>query len=80
MSEIQRAHLCLTCRYALWERSESGRLTGTGFCAAPDPALPALPAVKWWNSNAPCGIRGGPIYRSTKFPVVACDFHEQGGR
>lgn len=71
-------HLCLTCRHAKWER-RSKRLTGRGFCESPDPELPKLPAVKWWNISQPGKVRGGDIYRATKFPVMKCDFHQEDG-
>lgn len=71
-------HLCLSCRYAEWRRHESGRLTGVGFCKAPAPKLPALPATKWWASATLIGeIRGGDIYRKSNFPIANCHFHEK---
>lgn len=70
------AHLCLACRHAKWERKK-GQLTGIGFCEAPDPELPKLPAVKWWNVSRLGGIRGGDIYRDTKHPVMRCAFYEK---
>lgn len=69
-------HLCLTCRHANWKR-KSKRLTGVGFCDAPDPALPALPAVKWWSAPAQWGILGGDIYRRVDHPVERCSFYAQ---
>lgn len=73
-----KTNLCLSCRYAKWER-RNGRLTGKGFCESPDPDLPALAAVKWWNISMPGKIRGGDINRATKFPVRKCDFYQEGG-
>lgn len=78
MSKRGKAHLCLTCRHASWKRCAGGPLSSDGYCDAPDPALPALPAVKCWNTGAPCGIRGGDIYRKPEFPVEACDFYQRG--
>jgi len=73
-------HLCLSCRYAEWRRHESGRLTGVGFCEAPAPKLPALPASKWWRHSGIVGVRGGDIYRKSNFPIANCHFYEKGTR
>lgn len=71
------AHLCLSCRYAAWQRRENGRLTGTGFCEAPDPKLPELPAAKWWHASGAIAVRGGNIYRKNRFEIKHCPFYER---
>ena len=70
-------HLCLSCRHAAWRRTESGRLTGVGFCEVPDPELPKLPAAKWWHAMGIIRVRGGDIYRKHKFEIADCPFHER---
>lgn len=71
------AHLCLSCRHAMWQR-KNGRLTGVGFCEAPDPELPPLPATKWWAFATHIGeIRGGYLDRRTKNPVEQCHFYDK---
>lgn len=79
MSKRGKAHLCLTCEHANWRR-KAGQLMEVGFCEAPDPALPSLPAVKWWTAPASLGVLGGDIYRKTKHPVGACEFYRKGTR
>ena len=69
------AHLCLSCHHARWKRSESGRLTGIGFCEAPDPELPELPVSKWWFPSS--SVRGGSIYRKMQNPIGDCSFYEK---
>lgn len=71
------AHLCLSCRHAMWQR-KNGRLTGVGFCEAPDPELPTLPATKWWAFASYIGeVRGGHLDRHTKNPVEQCYFYDK---
>lgn len=72
-------HLCLTCRHAAWRRSKGGRLTGVGFCDAPDPKLPDLPAVKWWSvvSGTRTNVRGGDLNRRPEYPVDQCHYYDR---
>lgn len=71
------AHLCLKCRHAMWQR-KNGRLTGVGFCEAPNPELPKLPATKWYAFTSYIGeIRGGSLDRRTKNPVEQCYFYDR---
>lgn len=70
-------HLCLSCQHAAWRRHENGRLTGVGFCEAPSPELPKLPAAKWWHTIAGFRVRGGDIYRSNNFHIADCHFYER---
>lgn len=69
-------HLCLSCRYAAWQRKENGRLTGAGLCEAPDPKLPELPAAKWWHGSGIIAVRGGNIYRE-RFAIGDCPFYKK---
>lgn len=74
------AHLCLSCRHAEWVR-RNGRLTGIGYCQAPNPELPPLAATKWWAFGSYIGeVRGGYLDRHTKNPVEKCHFYEKGKR
>ena len=70
------AHLCLSCRHAEWAR-KNGRFTGVGFCEAPDPELPPLPAAKWWHAMGPIRVRGGNIYRKNNFNINHCPYYEK---
>jgi hypothetical protein len=54
-------------------------LTGVGFCEAPAPKLPDLPASKWWPHTG-INVRGGDIYRKSNFPIANCHFYEKGTR
>lgn len=72
-------HLCLSCSHAKWKRGESGRLSGGGYCEAPDPELPPLPATKWWSR--PLGllpqVNGGYLSRRPRAPVEQCRYYEK---
>lgn len=71
-------HLCLSCRHAKWDR-KNGRLTGRGFCEAPDPELPNLPATKWWSRMAGTitNVRGGDLNRRPENPVKQCFYYDR---
>lgn len=71
--------LCVTCRFAEWDRTKLGRLhpNGQGRCSAPSPVIPKLSAAFWWStfSRTEPTILGGIIERH--YPIPECPVFEQ---
>ena len=57
---------CTGCKWALWDRTITGRLQlgGGGFCKYPY-NVPELPQALYWMSKRPPEPLGGYINRST---------------
>lgn len=76
-------HLCLTCKYAEWNRTKAGRIhpSGDGWCRAPIPDF-QIPAAFHWRGDH-LGYKpysGGQIERRPMWMVHAeCSFHEEAG-
>jgi len=58
---------CNGCKYAKWNRSNTGRLspTGDGICIY-EYKIPPLPASRYWIATKPC-IGGGFINRKEEY-------------